>query len=107
MLCAIDGAVTPADVQLDSKDGRCIAATIRYPKKLTFEQMRRELNKEFGAYEVDGFADEPLMGLWRVEPREFAIQLTETKNQFHVIYLAFQSEQDVIDNMEKWILSEE
>ena len=81
--------IEPLTVLVDVKDGIYYAATIMYPKKLTFEEARASLNKLYKKHEKASFADSPVLGLWRNEKDKFSIQLSQEEEHFNVIYIGF------------------
>ena len=81
-------AWSPIDVNLDE-----YGAVVKYAKTGTFEDLRRGLNQRYAEHEVDTFADDPEMGLWRNEEAGFAIQLTEDSDTYSVIYVSFLDEE--------------
>ena len=99
MLPAHDDAIAPTTVHLDAQDGKYIGATITYPKAIRLEPMRDALNQLHSEYEILSFAEDPGMGLWRNTDDRYAIQLTENDDSIQVIYLTFQPNQRVLENL--------
>ena len=86
---ALSGQLDPETVMVDIDKGRYFAATVRYPRRISFADARRSLNTIYAKHEIKSFADDPIMGLWRNEEEKFAIQLTEEKDNLVVIYIKF------------------
>jgi len=81
--------VEPETVMVDVDKGRYFAATVRYPKTTSFEEVRNDLNNIYGKWEKETFANDPEMGIWRNEDDQFAIQLSEDDENLVVIYIKF------------------
>ncbi len=81
--------IDPETVMVDLEKGVYYAATVRYPKPVSFAEARKALNKVYGKYENKSFATDPTMGLWRNNKDHFAIQLTEDDDCIQVIYINF------------------
>jgi hypothetical protein len=81
----------PKQVVLDYKDNACYGAMIHYERSHPFESLRRAFNSRFGAHEQPTFANDPTMGIWRMEDAGFAIQLSnsEDEDSFMAIYIRF------------------
>ena len=86
---ALPGQIDPETVIVDIDKGTYFAATVRYPKKISFADARRSLNSVYAKHEKESFADDPTVGLWRNEDDKFAIQLTEDEDNLVVIYIGF------------------
>jgi hypothetical protein len=74
---------------VDIEKGQYNAATIRYPKEMSFEAVRQSLNRVYGKWEKQTFANDPTMGIWRNEDDQFSIQLTEDGFSIVAIYIKF------------------
>lgn len=85
----------------DVKEGRYVAATAKYPRNISFEKVREEINRRYEIYEVESFRDNPDMGLWRNEDDSYAIQLTEQEDVIQVIYISFMSFDETRQHMEE------
>jgi len=96
--------IEPLSVQLDIKDGKYYAATVVYPKTLTFSEARIAMNRVYGTHEVKEFAKFPEMGLWRNEKDEFAFQLTEDDEYLRAIYITFQPLEVMHESLYKALL---
>ncbi len=83
------GQIDPETIMVDVDKGKYIAATVRYPKKLSLAEARRSLNTVYAKYESKTFADDPTMGIWRNEDDQFSIQLTEEEDTLAVIYIKY------------------
>jgi hypothetical protein len=83
------GALDPETVMVDIDKGQYYAATVSYPKEISFEAARQVLNSVYGKWEVESFAKDPEMGLWRNEDDKFSIQMTENAFALVVIYIKF------------------
>ena len=82
---------SPKQVVLDYKDNACYGAMIHYERSHSFESLRRAFNSRFGDYEQSTFANDPTMGMWRMEDAEFAIQLSDSEDNdsYMAIYIRF------------------
>ena len=82
---------SPKQVVLDYKDDACYGAMIHYERSHSFELLRSAINSRFGKHEQPSFADDPTMGIWRMEDARFAIQLSddEDEDSFMAIYILF------------------
>lgn len=88
MLCDGD-AIPPESITVDIEKGRYLAATVRYPSDITLQEARDSLNRLYKKHEKPSFSDCQMMGLWRNEDEEFAIQLTRDQECLRVIYITF------------------
>ena len=75
---AIPGQLAPETVMVDIDKGKYFAATVRYPKNISFADARRSLNTIHAKHEMKDFADDKL-----------TIQLTEDEDYLEVIYVKF------------------
>jgi hypothetical protein len=82
------GDIEPSLIQVDVKNGKFYAATVKYSTKMTLDEARRSLNKLYHRWQKPNFANEPMMGLWRNEEKGFSIQLTRDKNEIVIIYIS-------------------
>jgi hypothetical protein len=83
------GTLNPETVMVDIEKEQYYAATVRYPKEMSFEAARQSLNRAYGKWEKQTFAKDPTMGIWRNEDDKFSIQLTEDGFTLVVIYIKF------------------
>ena len=83
------GALDPETVMVDIDKGQYYAATVGYPKEITFEAARQALNSAYAKWEVETFAKDPEMGMWRNEDDKFSIQMTENAFALVVSYIKF------------------
>ena len=90
----------PQQVILDYKDNACYGAMVHYSKSDSFEHLRDAINTRFSKNEVEGFGDDPDMGLWRIEDSQFAIQLTDDDDSYVVAYVCFVDPDTVISTPE-------
>jgi hypothetical protein len=81
----------PTQVVLDYKDNACYGAMIHYERSHPFESLRRAINSRFGNYEQPTFANDPTMGIWRMEDAGFTIQLSDSDDEdsYMAIYIRF------------------
>ncbi|MFX0140093.1 MAG: hypothetical protein ACFFDN_41005 [Candidatus Hodarchaeota archaeon] len=82
------GDIEPDIVQVDVKDGMFYAGTVTYLDEITFEEARESLNKIYKKYEMQTFAKDPQMGIWRVTERKFTIMLAKEDEQIQVMYIS-------------------
>jgi hypothetical protein len=84
-----EGTLDPETVMVDLEKGQYYAATVRYPKKMSFEAARQSLNRVYRKWEKQTFANDPTMGIWRNEDDKFSIQLTEDAFTIVAIYIKY------------------
>jgi hypothetical protein len=94
---------SPIQVVLDYKDDACYGAMVRYERSRSFETLRAAFNSRFGKHELPTFADDPTMGIWRMEDAGFAIQLShdEEEDEFVAAYLLFVDNDTMATTLEK------
>jgi len=82
---------SPRQVVLDYKDGACYGAMVHYDRSRSFEAIRSAINLRFGKHEQPSFADDPTMGIWRMDDAGFSIQLSddEEEDSYMAIYVQF------------------
>ncbi len=82
---------SPRQVVLDYKDGVCYGAMVLYDRSQSFELIRSAINSRFGKHEQPFFADDPTMGIWRMDDAGFSIQLSDddADDSYVVIYVQF------------------
>lgn len=92
-------AVFPKQLIIDMDQNCLYGFTVKYDKSVPVADVRAAIDERYGKWAVAGFKNSAL-GLWRVEPEKFAIQLTEIDRKDEkrhvaeagtkeVIYLAF------------------
>ena len=86
---------------LDYNDNACYGAMVHYSKSDSFDHLRDAINTRFSKHEVEGFGDDPVMGLWRIEDSQFAIQLTGDDDSYVVAYVCFVDPETVISTLER------
>jgi|GEM_PF-1084542 len=101
LLPAEADAIQPLTIMTDLKDGKYYAATVTFPKSVTLAEARTSLNALYPGTEKPSFADDPKMGLWRVEKHRFAIQVTHDHQELRVIYISFQPMESIVKSLEK------
>lgn len=81
----------PKQVVLDYKDNACYGAMVHYERSHPFETLRRAINSRFGEHEQPTFANDPTMGIWRIEDAGFTIQLSDSDDEdsYMAIYVLF------------------
>lgn len=90
------GTLDPETVMVDISKGQYFAATVRYPRDMSFDAARKSLNSAYGKWEKEMFAAEPEMGIWRNEDEKFGIQLTQDAFAIVVIYINFELTSDEV-----------
>jgi len=80
--------IEPSLIQVDLKDGKFYAATVRYKTRMSLSQARQSLNRLYARWQRPSFAEDPNMGLWREEEKGFSIQLTKDDDEIVVIYIS-------------------
>ncbi len=101
LLPANTAAIQPLTIMTDVKDGKYHAATVTFSKTVTLAQARASLNALYPGTEKSSFADDPNMGLWRVETYRFAIQVTHDDQGLRVIYISFQPMESIVQTLER------
>jgi hypothetical protein len=93
--------VEPAGVLVDIKDGKYSAASIFYPKFVTFAEARESLNKIYKAYENASLYKESEMAVWRVADKKFAISLVQEDDHVRVMFIHFMPTTEVFKGILK------
>ena len=91
LLTSANSDWSPKQVILDYNDGACYGAIVHYDRLQSFEVLRTAINARFGDHEQPTFADDPTMGIWRMDDAGFTIQLSdnEEEDSFMAIYILF------------------
>ena len=94
---------SPKQVVLDYKDGACYGAMVHYERSHSFEVLRSAVNSRFAKHEQPTFADDPTMGIWRMEDLGFTIQLSddEDEDSFMAIYILFVDPETMATKLEE------
>ncbi|TWU27941.1 hypothetical protein [Novipirellula artificiosorum] len=94
---------SPKQVVLDYKDDVCYGAMIHYERSRSFETLRTAINSRFGKHEQPTFADDPTMGIWRMEDSGFAIQLSrdDEEDEFVAVYIQFVDPETMATKLEE------
>lgn len=94
---------SPRQVVLDYKDGACYGAMVHYDRSRSFEVLRAAINTRFGKHEQPTFADDPTMGIWRMDNAGFTIQLSDNKDEdsYMAIYVQFIDPTTMADKLEE------
>jgi hypothetical protein len=82
-------ALHPFSILTEIKGGQYITATVSYPKKVSFEEVRKGLNSRHKEYEVEKTATNPFIGIWRNEAQGYSIALFENDDAITVSYISF------------------
>ena len=98
-----DIAWTPRQVILDYKDNACYGAMVHYDRTQSFEALRDAMNSRFGKHEQPTFANDPTMGIWRMDDAGFTIQLTddEEEDSYMAIYILFVDPLTMADKLDE------
>lgn len=82
---------SPRQVVLDYKEDACYGAMVHYDRSQSFEVLRSAINTRFGKHEQPTFANDPTMGIWRMDDAGFTIQLSDDEDgeSYMVIYILF------------------
>jgi hypothetical protein len=86
---------------LDIKCGKYYAASVFYPKKVTFAESRESLNRLYKSYETLSLLRESTQALWRVEDKQFAIHLVQEEDHIRIMYIQFQPTKEVFKDIMK------
>ncbi len=91
LLTSANADWSPRQVVVDYKDGACYGAMVHYDRTQAFEVLRSAINTRFGKHEQPTFADDPTMGIWRMDDAGFTIQLSDDNEEdsYVAIYLLF------------------
>jgi hypothetical protein len=73
------GAVYPAQVLTDFVKGEVVGLTAVYDKSVSTNELRAAINTLYEKWALD------VDGLWRVEPEQLVIQLSENRNGAKVV----------------------
>lgn len=94
---------SPRQVVLDYKDDACYGAMVHYDRSRSFENLRSAINTRFGEHEQPAFANDPTMGIWRMDDREFSIQLSDNdeEDSYTAIYVQFVDLATMADKIEE------
>ena len=87
--------VEPTGVLVDIKDGKHSAASIFYPKKVTFAEAREGLNKLYKENEDLTLYKASEMAVWRVADRKFSISLVQEDDHVRVMFIHFMPSAEV------------
>ncbi|QEG02173.1 hypothetical protein Mal15_62580 [Stieleria maiorica] len=87
----------PCDIAKDE-----FGAIVQYDKVGTFEELRSRLNTEYPSHETANFANDPDMGIWRIDDPGFTIQLSQDDEEdvYTAIYLRFVDPTTMADAIE-------
>lgn len=91
LLTSANADWSPKQVVLDYKDNACYGAMVHYDRSQSFEVLRSAINARFGEHEQPTFADDPTMGIWRMDDAGFTIQLSDDEDGdlYMAIYVLF------------------
>lgn len=91
LLTSANADWSPKQVVLDYKDNACYGAMVHYDRSQSFDVLRSAINARFGEHEQPTFADDPTMGIWRMDDAGFTIQLSdaEEEDSYMAIYILF------------------
>ena len=81
--------ISPISVLLDMQCGKYRAASVFYPKRVTFADAENTVKKYYDKYEKKFFPDIE-MAVWRVEDRHFSISITKEDDRIRMSYLQHQ-----------------
>lgn len=94
---------SPKQVILDYKDGACYGAMVHYERSHSFEVLRSAINSRFTEHEQPTFADDPTMGIWRMDDEGFTISLSDDdeEDSFVAIYILFVDPETLATKLEE------
>ena len=92
-------AIKPLSILTDIKDGKYYAATISYPKEVTFEGVKKAVKDKYNGLVEKKFSDS--MFVWRNEKAKYVIQLTECKCYIQLIYIPFIETEDILKSVKE------
>ena len=103
LLATSTASWSPKQIVLDYKDNACYGAMVHYERSHSFELLRRAINSRFGEHEQATFADDPTMGIWRMEDDGFTIQLSDDEDEesFMAIYILFVDPKTMANKIEE------
>ncbi|MEK6581845.1 MAG: hypothetical protein AABZ25_05605 [Nitrospirota bacterium] len=93
--------IEPVNVLVDIKDGKYNAASVFYPKKVTFAEARESLNKLYKVIENLSLYKESVMSVWRVEDKKFAISIEQEDDHIRIMFIQFQPTKEVFKSILK------
>ncbi len=93
----------PKQIILDYKDGACYGAMVNYERRHSFEFLRAAINARFAKHERPTFANDPTMGIWRMDEKGFSIQLSdgEDEDSFLAIYILFVDPETIVTRLKE------
>jgi len=92
---AKNNAVSPLAISTDIKEGKYSAATVTYPKEISFQEVKTAIKNLYKDAKEKSF-DSGKMIVFRNEKNKFAISLTENDSYIQVIYIPFMETEEII-----------
>jgi len=84
----------PMQLVIDADNGKIVGVKALYDKSVSFIEAESSINKFYGDWHISR-SEKPLTSLWRVTPKEIAIQLSLYSNGYvEVIILPFKKLKD-------------
>jgi hypothetical protein len=94
--------IEPYTVTTDIMCGKYIASSVYYSKKkVTFAEARESLNKLYNGLEILSLFQESKIAMWRIEKKQFSIQLTQGEDGICIVYLQFQPTNNIFQVLMK------
>jgi hypothetical protein len=87
--------IEPASVLVDIRKGKYIASSLFYSKKMTFEEARETLNKQYKTNENLSLYKPSIMSVWRVTDKKFTISLVQEDDHVRIMFIQFQPTKEI------------
>lgn len=92
--------IEPYMVSTDIKCGKYYAASVYYPKKVSFEEAKASVNKQFKKYEnISASQRNENLANWRITDKQFAINIIKEDGILRISYIQFQPSKEVFKRM--------
>ena len=92
--------IEPYVIKTDIKCGIYYAASVYYPEKVTFEEARASINKQFNKYEnLSAWKRNENHANWRITDKRFSINIFKEESPLRVSYIQLQPSKEVFKRM--------
>ncbi len=93
--------IEPVNVLVDIREGKYVASSLFYSKKVTFDEARESLKKQYKTYENLSLYKPLVMSVWRVTDKKFAVSLVQEDDHVRIMFLQFQPKEEIFKSMLK------
>ena len=93
--------IEPISVIINIKNGFYIAATVIYPEELRYETAITALKDQYKKYGPPKQYEKIGMTVWRIENKRYAVSLIQEKKYIKILYIQFQSAEDILKEIRK------